>query len=164
MTDTFENWVASLGGEVSADAQVFLRRLFQERGPVPLEQAQRLGLDHQIELARKAAALVAHDIASTTDIEPPPFEYRHEDGSIRLAFWGQYASSAILGLSQAAVTVEVAGFMQDEVMEDLHGVWPECSEHGNGLHPTLSVDRAEWVCRTGAHAVADIGQLSARSA
>lgn len=161
MTNAFDDWVASLGGSVSAEGRAFLRRVFDQHGPVAPEQAERLGHDHQLAFAREAVALLSRDVSVTTSVEPPPFEYRDEDGSIRLAFWGRYATTPIYGLSQAAVTVEVADFMQDEVMEDLHGVWPECREHRTGLHPTLSSDRATWVCRAGAHVVADIGQLPA---
>jgi hypothetical protein len=53
----------------------------------------------------------------------------------------------------------VADFVQDEVMEDLHGVWPQCRDHRVGLHPSLSAERAVWACRAGAHDVADVGKL-----
>jgi hypothetical protein len=164
VTSTFDDWVATLGGSVSPEARAFLRHVFDEHGPVSSEEAGRLGHQHQLALTREAVALVARDIATTTTVDPPPFEFRDEDGSIHLAFWGQYATTPISGLNQAAVSVEVADFMQGEVMEDLHGIWPKCREHAVGMHPSLSSERAVWMCRTGVHAVAQIGQLRAQSA
>ena len=102
---------------------------------------------------------LGQDVAATTDLEPPSFGYRDEDGSVRLSLWGIYATSPLDGLTQVQVTVEVAEFMQDEVMEYLHGVWPECREHRMGLHPAVSGDKALWECRAGAHQVTNIGQL-----
>jgi hypothetical protein len=160
----FDDWVASLGGSVSAEAREFLRRVFDEHGPVSSEEARRIGHHHQLAFAQEAVALVARDISMTTNADPPPFEYRDEGGSIRLAFLGQYAMTPISGLTQAGFTVEVADFMQGEVMEDLHGAWPLCRDHGVGLHPSLSSQRAAWMCRTGAHVVAEIGQLPAQLA
>ena len=128
------------------------------------EEARRIGHRHQLAFAQDAVALVARDISMTTNTDPPPFEYRDEGGSIRLAFWGRFATTPISGLTQAAVAVEVADFMQGEVMEDVHGAWPLCRDHGVGLHPALSSERAAWTCRAGAHAVADIGQLPAQLA
>jgi hypothetical protein len=159
VTDAFEAWLVSLGGEVSADARSFIQQIFDEHGPVPRHEAVRIGRDRQLAFAREAVARVAHDVEATTTLEPPPFEYRDDQGSIRLACWGEYASSTIAGLTPAQVTVEVASFMQEAVMEDLHTVWPECRAHRTGLDASLSSDRAAWICRAGAHVVADIGRL-----
>lgn len=113
----------------------------------------------RVEMARTAVSQFGRDLSVTTRLDPPPFEFRDEDGEIRIAYWGQYASMILLGATQAEVTIEVADFMQGEVMEDLHAVWPECGSHGVGLHPELASDRASWICRTGNHALAEIGQL-----
>ena len=164
MRSAFDDWVATLGGSVSPEARAFLCHVFDEHGPVSSEEAGRIGHDHQLALTQEAVARVARDIATTTTVDPPPFEFRDENGSIRVAFWGRYATTPISGLTQAAVTVEVADFMQGEVMEDLHRVWPKCDDHGVGLHPSLSSERAVWMCRTGAHAVARIGQFRPQSA
>jgi hypothetical protein len=158
VTNPFDDWVASLGRSVSTDARALLRRVYDEHGPISPDQARRLGHDHQLALAREAVALLARDVAVTTSVEPPRFEYRDDGGSVRLAFRGRYATTPIYALS-AAIIVEAANFMQVEVMEDLHGVWPSCSDHGRGLHPALSSGRAVWVCRAGGHIVSDIGRL-----
>lgn len=160
MPSTFDDWTASLGGSVSAEGMSFLRRVFDGHGPVSRDEAVRIGREHQLALAREAVGLLGHDIAATTELAPPSFEYRDEDGSIRMSVWGRYARTPICGLSQAHVAVEVADFVQEEVTEDLHAVWPECHHHRVGLHPSRMGDRAVWMCRAGAHVVTDIGKLT----
>jgi hypothetical protein len=160
VTSTFDEWTASLGGNVSPEARSFLQGVFDERGPISRDEAERIGHDHQVALARKAVGLLGHDIAATTELTAPSFEYREEDGSIRLSIWGSYATDPIFGLSQAHVTVEVADFVHEEVIDGLHALWPECHQHRVGLHPSLAADRAVWICHAGAHEVADIGKLT----
>jgi plasmid stability protein len=67
----FDDWVASLGGSVSAEAREFLRRVFDEHGPVSSEEARRIGHHHQLAFAQEAVALVARDISMTTNADPP---------------------------------------------------------------------------------------------
>ena len=160
VTNAFDEWAASLGSVSLADARAWLRRVFDEHGPISPEQLQWIGRDDQLAFARVAVRLVGHDITATTNREAPPFEYRDEDCSIRIAYWGQYARSPVFGLTQAQVIVEVADFMHDEVTEDVRGVWPECRRHQVGLHPTLTPSGPAWLCRVGGHAVADVGELS----
>lgn len=148
--DAFDEWVATFGSTVPPDAKAMLRRVFDEHGPVSTERAALIGRDHQLAFARSAVRLVGHDIATTTNREAPRFEYQEEDGSIRISYWGQYATSPIEGLTEADVIVEVADFMQDEVMDDVRGAWPECRRHQAGLHPSLTVSGPGWVCRVGA--------------
>jgi hypothetical protein len=155
----FDEWVASLGGSVSSEGRQLLRRIFDEYGPVSPEQAARIGREDQVALARGAVRLVGHDISATTDQEAPPFEYQDDGAGVRLAYWGRSAATTLAALTQPKMTVEVADFMQDEVMEDVHGAWPECASHGVGLHPALASDRAAWICRAGNHVVAEIGRL-----
>jgi hypothetical protein len=160
----FEEWLLSLGSDywsLDPDNMERLRDVFDEHGPVAHEELLRIIHDHVLPLAREAAALVARDIAATTDVEPPRFEYRdeYESGSIRVAYWGRYATTTILGLTQPEVTVEIADFMQEEVMVDVGGVWPMCVDHRVGLHPLLQSGRATWFCRAGSHVAAEIGRL-----
>jgi hypothetical protein len=163
VTSGFNDWVACLAGSVSPDAKELLRQVFDEHGPVPAEQVDQIGREHQLAWARVALALIGQDIAATTSLQAPPFEYRDEHGSVRLAFWGQDAPSPVYGFSQAVVIVEVADFIQGEVMEDLHAAWPQCRYHHAGLHPSLASNRAAWLCRCGGHVVAAIGKLSLAS-
>jgi hypothetical protein len=156
---TFDGWVASLGGSMTPEARTLLRRIFDQHGPVSSRDVERIGHEHQVALARVAAELVGRDIAATTDQQVPPFEYRDEHGAVRVAFWGRYATTTIAGLTQQEVTVQVAEFMQEEVMRNLQRTWPRCPEHRAGLHPSRESERAAWTCRAGGHVVAAVGEL-----
>ncbi len=159
MTTAFDDWLASFGGDVSAEGKKSLRQVFDQHGPVSPEQAERIGREHQVALARVAVTLVGHDIAATTGQQAPPFDYREDETGIRLAYCGQPASTTLSALTQPEMTVEVTEFMQDEVMEDLHRAWPECPQHRSGLHPSSEPNEPVWLCRAGGHVVAAIGAL-----
>jgi hypothetical protein len=141
------------------EARTLLRRIFDQHGPVSSGQVERLGYEHQVALARVAVDLVGRDIAATTDQQAPPFEHRAEEGAVRVAFWGRYATTTVVGLTQEEVTVQLAGFLQEEVMRDQRRTWPECADHRAGLHPSRESGRAVWMCRTGDHVVAAVGEL-----
>jgi hypothetical protein len=98
VTSPFDHWVASLDGSVSPDANLWLRRLFDEHGPVSSDQADRMSRAYQLAAAREAVRLVGHDIAATTKLEASPFEYHDEEG-VRLSYWGQTAIQPVLGLT-----------------------------------------------------------------
>jgi hypothetical protein len=161
VSDAFEAWVRSLGGGVSDDARALLRQIFDKHGAVARDEADRIGREHQIGLAGVAVRRLGHDLAATTDLKPPPFRYIEENGSVRVAYWGQFATNPIMGLRQPAVTVEVADFIQDETMEVLHAPWPVCPTHRAGVRPMRSGDQAVWVCGSADHHLAVIGTLSA---
>jgi hypothetical protein len=160
VVSTFDSWLASLGAGMTAEARTLLRRIFDEHGPVSPEHVERIGREHQVALARVAVDLVGRDLAATTDQEAPPFECRYEEGAVRVAFRGRYARTTVDGLTQQDVTVEVAEFLQEEIIRDLQWAWPGCADHRSGLHPARNSDRAAWNCRAGGHVVAAIGELA----
>jgi hypothetical protein len=156
---TFDTWVASLGASMTTEARTLLRRIFDQHGPVSSRDVERIGQEHQVALARVAVDLVGRDIAATTDQEVPPFECRYEEGAVRVAFRGRLSTTTIAGLTQQEVTVQVAEFMQEEVMADLQRTWPGCPDHRAGLHPSRESERAAWTCRAAGHVVAAVGEL-----
>jgi hypothetical protein len=161
MSTGFDDWAASLWASQSDGSRAVLRQIFDEHGPISPDQVQRVVRDRQLKMARDAFALVAHDIAATTNTEPPPFEYKGEAGCIRLAYGRCEASMPVFGLAQAEVAIEVADFMRDEVVEHLWAVWPECHGHSRGMHLDVVDGRAAWVClASGGHVVANVGELS----
>ena len=139
----------------------WLRDVFNEQGAISVGRLSRLGSERQLGLARIAFDLVGHDMAATAGLDPPSFEFADEEGSLRLAVRGHYSPSPLFGLTQSELSVEVADFVQEEVMEDLHQVWPECRKHRTGLHPSVTSNDAVWECRSdGGHVIAPIGSLS----
>jgi hypothetical protein len=117
--------------------------------------------DRQHRFAREAVELVAADVGASTRLPPPSWEYRNEEGgAIRVAYWGQFATMTLMGVTREEVLVEVADFIQDEVIEDLHSPWPVCQVHNKGGYAQLVDRQPMWFCRFGSHAIAAIGQLS----
>ena len=139
----------------------WLHDVFDEHGAISVARLSRLGGESQLRLTWIAFDLVGHDMAATTGLDPPSFEFADEEGSLRLAFRCHYSSSPLLGLTQSELSVEVADFVQEDLMEDLHQVWPECGKHRTGLHPSVISNDAVWECRSdGGHVIAPIGSLS----
>ena len=65
-----------------------------------------------------------------------------------------------MALEAAGVMAEVADFMQDEIVEDLHTGWPMCTQHAVGAYAHVTDGQAVWFCRTHRHVVAPIGRLA----
>jgi hypothetical protein len=115
----------------------------------------------QLDSAREAVALVGSDIVASTSLAPPSWEFRIEDaGSVRVAYFSHFATTPLIGINREDVVVEVADFIQDEVIEDLHSPWPVCPDHETGTYAQIVDGEAVWYCRFGGHAVAAIGQLT----
>jgi hypothetical protein len=62
-------------------------------------------------------------------------------------------------VTREELLVEVADFMQDQVIEDLHSPWPVCRVHDKGGYAQFVDRRPVWFCRFGSHTIAAIGQL-----
>ena len=128
-----------------------------EEYPSLEEVARQLQLDN----VRLATELVGADIASSTDLPAPSWEYRIEDdGAVRVGCFNHFAPMTLLAIELAEVIAEVADFIQDEIIEDLHSPWPVCPDHETGTYAQVVENEAVWHCRFGGHAVATIGQLT----
>lgn len=168
VVDEFQAWVASLGladpsdpGDLVAGAMDFLREVFENRGPVTFEVVTEAAWERQVALARAAVELISRDLRATTDLPAPPFEHRAEpDSGVRVSYWGSYASTTVTAVRATEVTAEIADFMQDEIVEDLHTGWPMCPEHAVGAYAQVSDGQAVWFCRAHQHVVAPIGGLA----
>ena len=129
MPSAFDGRVATLGDDLSSSAMAWLHDVFKEHGAISGARLSGLGGEHQLRLARIAFDLVGHDMAATAGLDPPSFEFADEEGSLRRAFRGHYSPSLLIGLTQSESSVEVADFVQEDVMEDPHQVWPECGKN-----------------------------------
>jgi hypothetical protein len=117
--------------------------------------------DRRLQFAREAVELVAADVGAGTRLPPPSSGFRiEEDGAIRVAYWGQFATMTLMGVTREELLVEVADFMQDEVIEDLHSPWPVCHIHDKGGYAQLVDRQPVWYCRFGSHTIAAIGALA----
>jgi hypothetical protein len=66
----------------------------------------------------------------------------------------------LMGVAREEVLVEVADFMQDEVIEDLHSPWPVWQIRNKGRYAQLVDRQPVWYGRFGSHTIAAIGQLA----
>ena len=151
-----EDWIASLPGGVSTRALPLLREIFDAHGPLSPDELNQIFLPRMVDWARDAFGLVVHDLKAGSDLEPPPFEHRRDQG-VWVAYWGQYATHPIFGLSQTEVTVEVADFMQEQIVKDLWSGWPVCPAHSGTVLPQVVDAAAVWLCRAGDHRDACFG-------
>jgi hypothetical protein len=152
--------VSEPGRSVDPAWLTWLGQLYHERGALPLEAVEGLAEDARRRRAQTAAALVAldvlHSLAETievsTTVDPPP---------VRLVVNGQWVNgTGVMSFAPDELLVEVAGDIQEVIMDDSR-VWPECPQHGAGLHPERDNGTPSWVCRVGDHVVAPIGKLGA---
>ena len=161
----FQAWVASLteadhgdiGGEPVAGTVDFLAAVFDEHGPIEVEQVAVIWAARQESLAREAVDLVAADIRATTTAAID-IDVRWQDDLLGVSFNGNYQTPAMFSISGPEAICEVAENLQDHVMDEVWTVWPVCPTHGRGLAPQPVDGTAAWVCPSG-HTVAAIGNL-----
>jgi len=145
-----------------ADWLEWLHEVYVARGPLEPSRVESLARDELLRRAQEAAVLVDEDVRSTF---PRPTEVTvtaYNEG-VRVVVNGEMVSGAgLMSIGRAELLAEVADGAQELVMEsDINWrVWPECLQHGAGLHPELDNGQAVWVCRAGRHVVASIGQLA----
>lgn len=169
MAQGFKQWVDSITedadegtGGLAMGAIDFFREVFDERGPVPVDELSGLWSERELTLAREAVNLVAADIRATT-ILSPSIEVRRKDDLLIVSFNGNYQSPPMLSMRAPESICEVAENLRDHVMDEVWTVWPACPTHGRGLSARPVAGLASWVCPTADHVVASIGSLGDRA-
>lgn len=158
-----EAWLEQLRGDdpgtpIRDDWMEWLHEIYTRRGPLARSIAEGLAMGEILRRAQEAAALVAKDVRVTLG-SPPDITTIIEAERVRVVVNGETASGAgLMSFRPAELLVEVADTAQEMVMDD-YRVWPECLRHQAGLHAELDHGQAMWVCRSGKHVVAPIGQL-----
>lgn len=150
-------------GEVGAGNRRWLRDYFADSGPVGAEIVSRAFRARQVEVATEAVSAVGADLQRTTSEHPKLAVELDQWRGVRVTVDGGYSGSPIWHIEPAAVLVQVADDIQDQMLGVVvHGAWrywPECGQHDAGLHAELQEGRAVWRCRLGDHVLALIGQL-----
>lgn len=173
MDPELEAWLSDtvlpdFGPQVGYDeiALAFFRDLYTSHGAPTGEQLWTAAASHQFELAKEAVLALGADILATiTDreiwIAPLICGY-----VVRISCNNEFSShdgGRMVSFGPAQALLEVATTVQDLITEQHWMVWPECAEHGRALlaergHPPV------WVCRSGPHPVAAVGELRAGQA
>jgi hypothetical protein len=154
-------------GEVSPSNLRWLRRFFEVEGAVPREVVSRAFLNHQVGLAKEAAAAVLGDLHRTTAMRPTVVVDDYEGNGVRIHVNDGYTAPSMWESERPEAFVEVAEYFQDQLdladylqeFGDVQGCWPLCAEHGTGLRAEVRAGTAVWRCDSGGHSVAPVGGL-----
>jgi hypothetical protein len=167
--DEFAAWVRGLElhddqdpGELAPGMMDFLNRIFVTRGPLPREDVDAAAREVEMNLGRRAIALVAEDVRRTTALTPQIEPRRLDDGTLVLSYDGNHSGTALWSMSAPHAICEVADNLRDHVVDDVWTGWPVCPDHGTALDPRPIDGHAVWYCRHGNHTSAAIGQLQSR--
>jgi hypothetical protein len=169
----FEKWVREISHNADAPSDDpglvndgwmrWLRRFFDERGPVEKEVVTRAAMEHQIAVASEAVRMVLADLHRTTDERPVVEVDVWMESSIRISIDGGFTAPSMWEVDAPEAFAEVADYLQDQllgvVVDGSWRFWPECRQHNAGLHAEVHDGRAVWRCRIGDHEVAPMGQL-----
>jgi len=169
MTVDFERWLNQVASPdeldpavLTASARQLLREIFDQRGPISVQELRAEVEKFQLDLAQDAVALVLRDLHATTKARPNiKLRYDDEYGLI-VSYDGGWSTPAMTALQNPDATCEIADYLQGAIMEDgaVWSAWPTCPTHWNGLYAQVHQDAAVWYCRFGNHPVAAIGQLA----
>lgn len=163
--DDVNGWLKGLGYETTSvalnapDWQEWMRQVFVEHGPLNGDDLSSKVTLRMIEGARAASRLVQRDIEATLGRDRS-VSVIEEDGIVFVSL-DQYVvwNDPLTSIGAEQLIVDVADRIQEAVMEGHWRVWPECTRHHLGLHPTMVEDEPVWWCRRYAHHVARIGEL-----
>lgn len=167
MPPGFQAWVDSIteagddgrGGEPVAGTVEFLAAVFDEHGPISVDEVASIWRGRQGELAREAVRLVAADVRATTTIAVPDIDVGMQDNLLIVSFNGNVQTPAMYSISAPEAICEVTENLRDHVMDEVWTVWPVCPTHGRGLKAQPVDGTASWVCPDSDHTVAAIGNL-----
>ncbi|MDP2290242.1 MAG: hypothetical protein Q8M22_03595, partial [Actinomycetota bacterium] len=162
----FESWFANLTEEASVERRALIRPWFlslhQQQGPVPSEVASVAWSAQRLDASERAVALTLADIQRTTTWQAE-VTLSTLDAAVQITVEGHTRAPATTAdpWDQQAIVCDIAEIIQEDISESHSEAWPSCADHGVGLHAEVQAGRAVWRCRTGEHAVSDIGMLGA---
>jgi hypothetical protein len=141
-------------------ADTFMQEVFARFGPISVEELKAEAHRVVLDLARTAVDLVRRDLHRTTDVRPLVEVRLDPELGLIISYNAGYTTPAFTAMQYPEATVEIADYLQGEIVGDLWTVWPVCPSHGSGLDPKISDGKAVWSCRAEAHVVAVIGGLA----
>ena len=136
----------------------WFRRFYISNGPASEDTVRAAFVLDQLALAEANVAIVMSDIERTTDLRPKVV-VNDLDEAVCISFNGNFTSPSVMAWDNPEALAEVAGYLQEHVMEALWRTWPECPDHDFGLSPQVKKGGAVWWCRPREHAVAVVGHL-----
>lgn len=145
------------------------RRLFRDiEATTDLDPGWRIVVHHD-EPARPGLPPVVSGtdvggvVGGIAEVDGPPW------GRRPLAFPEVWLETAYTGRQLPGMTDEaealgyLAGELQDDIIEQVHGAWPQCPVHAHPLAGGTQAGRPVWQCPTSSYVVAAVGELGSTS-
>ncbi len=159
-SEAFSDWLEVISQEpelgfdpalLSQGARAWYEEIFDEHGEVPPAYLLRLLFERRLSLARFSLDLLRtvaeRDLGKKLQLEVQASEDSDIEPSGEVEVYGEQIRALDL---QEALTATASG-IQAFAADTQWVVWPTCTEHRCGLHPTLVVGRAVWHCTVGSH-------------
>ncbi|MEV6987301.1 hypothetical protein AB0M95_39425 [Sphaerisporangium sp. NPDC051017] len=165
--DEFEQWLSLLQEDEAFDVEVDhldtgaikeLRRIHVEYGPIFGDSLRERLLALRFTHSQRALRLVLSDLPATAhwDIIPAV----SLDASFCVQGPGVVVHGReVFGIGFLDALVEIAANVQADCIDEFHRVWPLCPRHRLGLKPAERNGTGVWLCGSGPHDVARIGEI-----
>lgn len=159
--NSFDDWFAESrfvldlceeDGEREAPARLWARGVYEEHGPLELDDLRTLVVATRLKAAERAFEILSDEVTSSG--------YEMLAGRIEIIrqdqIWGAESAVGLLGQELYALAVadsveEVGEIVQDQIIDREMKVWPVCGWHRTGLRARVVDGRAVWWCRAGGH-------------
>jgi hypothetical protein len=166
----FEAWFESLSvdlGDAWSGAELRrrigalergFRSFYDVHGPADRATVEQAFLLHLVALARDNVATVMPDVERTTKLRPI-VEVDECAAAVRVSVNGSYTTPSVEEWENPEALADLAGYIQEQVIDELNSTWPVCPDHGQVLIPEVHEGAAIWWCRSSEHQVAPVGDL-----
>jgi hypothetical protein len=134
------------------------RAVYSQNGAMPGSSLAELALEAGRGVLPRALEIVKSDIRSVPSqglhlaLEEGPVDHLRSANGIFLL------GNRLISTATADAVIEIAEIVQEEVMGVLMQFWPSCPEHNAATYAALVEETAVWWCRTGDHALREIGE------
>ena len=168
----FEAWFDSISPELgdawsgaelhrrSAALRRWFHSFYEQHGPADRPSVERAFLLDLVELTRQNVRIVMPEVERTTKLRPT-VEVEEFQEAVRVSVDGSYTTPSVKEWENPEALVDLAGYIQEQVIDELNSAWPVCPKHGQVLIPEVHNGVGTWWCRPEDHAVCEIGQLGA---
>ena len=110
---------------------------------------------------QQALDVVRADVAATGLTGRVTLSVKDWNGHAYAEYCGRWGTGGGIGpeagRDPVAALAEVAGDLQDAIMDTIGAVWPVCPPHNLGAHVCVQDGHAVWWCRGRRHVIAPVG-------
>jgi hypothetical protein len=164
----FQQWLSLIGEDPEFDIEIDrlgwrarkeLENFYLECGLIHGTALRQRLVALRFTHAQQAIQVVLPDLPESTQWQVPPAasleDSFHYPGNLGVVVHGR----EVFGISFIDTLIEVATNIQSDYIEEFWLVWPSCAKHKLALTPVEHKSVAAWLCNSGDHVVAQVGQL-----